>query len=61
MGLATEIGSLTGSPLPLAEAAEQIYSDMVKEHTDLARKDFSSVYKYLMRVAEEGKRIRVGK
>jgi len=61
MGLATDIGSSTGSPLPLAEAAEVIYSDVVQDHADLARKDFSSVYQYLERAAEAGKQVRVKK
>jgi 3-hydroxyisobutyrate dehydrogenase len=59
MGLATQIGSLTGSPLPLAGAAEHIYGNVVQECPDLARKDFSSVYKYLEQAAENGKKISV--
>ena len=57
MGLATQIGSSTGSPLPLAKAAEHIYAAVVQHHKDLARKDFSSVYMYLERAAQEGKEV----
>lgn len=60
MGLATEIASLSGSPLPLGEAAETIYEDVIKQQPELARKDFSSVYKYLHQAAEDGKKIRIG-
>ncbi|TCD65419.1 hypothetical protein EIP91_002718 [Steccherinum ochraceum] len=47
MGLATEIGDTFGSPLPLGEAAEKIYADVIEQEPELARKDFSSVYQYL--------------
>lgn len=60
MGLATQIGFLSGSPLPLAGAAEHIYASVVKEFPELASRDFSSVYKYLERAAEDGKKISVG-
>lgn len=59
MGLATQIGVSTGTPLPLANAAEHIYAGVVQHHKDLATKDFSSVYKYLERAAEEGKKVTV--
>lgn len=49
MKLATEIGSSTGTSLPLGKAAEEIYSAVIEKHADLARKDFSSVYKFLER------------
>lgn len=49
MKLATEIGKSTGTSLPLGKAAEEIYDTMVARYEDLARKDFSSVYKYLER------------
>ena len=57
MTLATQIGSSTGSPLPLAKVAEHIYAAVMQHHNDLARKDFSSVYRYLERAAQEGKEI----
>jgi 3-hydroxyisobutyrate dehydrogenase len=60
MGLATEIGTSSGSPLPLAEAAENIYAEMLKQHPDLGRKDFSSVYLFLRQAAEKGKKVRFG-
>ncbi|KAF8636725.1 hypothetical protein AX17_003528 [Amanita inopinata Kibby_2008] len=47
MGLATGIANQEGSPLPLGEAAESIYSQVAKAAPELARKDFSSVYLYL--------------
>ncbi|RDB21345.1 3-hydroxyisobutyrate dehydrogenase, mitochondrial [Hypsizygus marmoreus] len=47
MGLATDIGKQTKSPLPLGEVAESIYAQVIKEQPVLSRKDFSSVYQYL--------------
>ncbi|KAJ8519898.1 hypothetical protein ONZ45_g3222 [Pleurotus djamor] len=47
MGLATALASNQGSPLPLGEATEEFYAKVVREAPELARKDFSSVYKYL--------------
>ncbi|KAI0797841.1 3-hydroxyisobutyrate dehydrogenase [Abortiporus biennis] len=55
MGLATAAGESVGAPLPMGKAAEQIYGKMVEEDAELARKDFSSVYRYLEEVSE-GKR-----
>ncbi|KAF8894412.1 NAD binding domain of 6-phosphogluconate dehydrogenase-domain-containing protein [Infundibulicybe gibba] len=46
MGLATNIASESGSPVPLAQAAEDIYAQVIEHQPDLARKDFSSVYRY---------------
>lgn len=60
MGLATEVSSASGSPLPMAEAAESIYADMVERHAELRGRDFSSVYRYLERAAEEGRKVHVG-
>ncbi|KAF8580695.1 hypothetical protein K439DRAFT_1636847 [Ramaria rubella] len=59
MGLATKVGSSTSSPLPLAQAAEHIYANVIQRHKDLALKDFSSVYKYLERAAQEGSNITI--
>ncbi|OBZ75658.1 3-hydroxyisobutyrate dehydrogenase, mitochondrial [Grifola frondosa] len=47
MGLAKDLAESIGSPLPLGEAAESIYADVVREDPELANKDFSSVYRYL--------------
>jgi len=47
MGLATEMGRVTRSPLPLGLATERIYADMIEKLPELAGKDFSSVYSYL--------------
>lgn len=60
MGLATSIADLSDSPLPLGEAAQSIYEDVIKRQPKLARKDFSSVYQYLSRASEEEKKIRLG-
>ena len=47
MGLATDLAEAIGSPLPMGQAAERIYADVVSEDEELANKDFSSVYRYL--------------
>lgn len=60
MGLATDIATTSGSPLPLGEAAASIYEEVLKRQPELAKKDFSSVYAYLQRTAEEGKKIHLG-
>lgn len=60
MGLATDIGTSSGSILPLADAAENIYAEMLKQHPDLATKDFSSVYLFLRKAAKEGKKVGFG-
>lgn len=56
MGLATEIGDALGSPLPLGEAAEGIYADVIEQEPELARRDFSSVYQYLRLAADRESR-----
>lgn len=60
MGLATDIASQFESPLPLGEAAESIYAQVIEQHPDLARKDFSSVYEYLHAASKVGKKIHLG-
>jgi 3-hydroxyisobutyrate dehydrogenase len=47
MGLATDVSKESGSPVPLAEAAEKIYIEAVRRYPELSRKDFSAVYEYL--------------
>ena len=47
MGLATDSASATDTPSLLGAAAQKIYEDAVKSDPALARKDFSSVYRYL--------------
>jgi 3-hydroxyisobutyrate dehydrogenase len=47
MGLATDVSKESGSPVPLAETAENIYIEAVKRYPELSRKDFSGVYEYL--------------
>ncbi|THV07856.1 3-hydroxyisobutyrate dehydrogenase [Dendrothele bispora CBS 962.96] len=59
MGLATNLSSLAGTPLPLGEAAEHIYSQVIQEQPALERKDFSSVYQYLKDMSQQGKKVRV--
>ncbi len=50
MGLATNVSKESGSPVPLAEAAEKIYVEAVERYPELSRKDFSAVYEYLGRM-----------
>jgi 3-hydroxyisobutyrate dehydrogenase len=57
MGLATDIADKFGSPLPLGKTAENIYADVLKQQPAFARKDFSSVYRYLRFAAQEGKKV----
>jgi len=47
MGLAMNVSRESGSPVPLAKAAEEIYVEAVKRYPELSRKDFSAVYEYL--------------
>ena len=47
MDLARNIGRASHSPLPLGEAAREIYEDAIRRRPDLAKKDFSSVYVHL--------------
>ncbi|KAH9966449.1 3-hydroxyisobutyrate dehydrogenase [Russula dissimulans] len=47
LGLATGASKGLSSRLPLGEAAEKIYVEAVKGDAELAKKDFSSVYRYL--------------
>ncbi|KAF7338640.1 3-hydroxyisobutyrate dehydrogenase [Mycena venus] len=48
MGLATDIAEKTESSLPIGWAARQVYSRMMEQQPELSRKDFSSVYKFLV-------------
>ena len=47
MGLASDVARQRESPLPLGEAAKEIYAKIIQQRPDLAKKDFSSVYQYL--------------
>ncbi|KJA18609.1 hypothetical protein HYPSUDRAFT_218142 [Hypholoma sublateritium FD-334 SS-4] len=47
MGLASDVARQRDSPLPLGEAAKEIYAHIIQQRPDLAQKDFSSVYQYL--------------
>ena len=47
MRLATDIAGTHSSPLPLGEAARDLYAEVTRRRPELATKDFSSVYKYL--------------
>lgn len=60
MGLATDIAAESGSPLPLAHAAAMIYSEVLESQPELARKDFSSVYRYLSDAAAAGTKVTFG-
>jgi 3-hydroxyisobutyrate dehydrogenase len=57
MGLASHIAKTVQVPLPLGEAAESIYSEVVKEYPELAKKDFSSVFVFLKEAAQKGKQV----
>ncbi|KAF9532359.1 3-hydroxyisobutyrate dehydrogenase [Crepidotus variabilis] len=46
MGLASHVAEQYKSPLPLGEAAKEIYEEVAKT-PDLANKDFSAVYRFL--------------
>ncbi|KAI0256492.1 NAD binding domain of 6-phosphogluconate dehydrogenase-domain-containing protein [Lactifluus subvellereus] len=61
LGLATNVSKASGSPVPLAEAAEKMYEDSVKRYPELSKRDFSSIYRYLEGAMKEGRRIRIGK
>lgn len=56
MGLATEVADLTGCSVPMGEAAERIYAEVIEAEPELATKDFSSVYKYLRITADQESR-----
>lgn len=47
MGLAKATAKQNESPIPLGEAAEELYGQMIREYPELGQKDFSSVYRYL--------------
>jgi 3-hydroxyisobutyrate dehydrogenase len=57
MGLANDIAANFKIPLPLGELAEGVYADVIKQDPDLARKDFSSVYRYLRTASLEGRKV----
>ncbi|KAJ7093178.1 NAD binding domain of 6-phosphogluconate dehydrogenase-domain-containing protein [Mycena epipterygia] len=48
MGLATDIATQTGTELPLGDAARRLYCLMMEQQPELGRKDFSSVYRFLL-------------
>ncbi|KAJ3865070.1 NAD binding domain of 6-phosphogluconate dehydrogenase-domain-containing protein [Lentinula novae-zelandiae] len=60
MGLASNVAAMAGCPIPLGQAAEALYAQMIEEQPELARKDFSSVYKFLQKTAEERKAVKLG-
>jgi len=47
MGLASDIAHQRKSPLPLGEAAKEIYAKAIEKYPELAGRDFSSVYSFL--------------
>ena len=51
MNLALQAASAFNSPLPLGDAAKEIYAE-VADQKDLARKDFSVVYRHLERLVQ---------
>ncbi|KAJ4488403.1 3-hydroxyisobutyrate dehydrogenase [Lentinula aciculospora] len=60
MGLASNVAALAGCPVPLGQTAEALYARMIEERPDLARKDFSSVYRFLEKAMEEGNTVKPG-
>ncbi|KAJ6606556.1 3-hydroxyisobutyrate dehydrogenase [Mycena vulgaris] len=48
MGLAADIAARTETHLPLGDAARKVYSQMIEQHPEMGRKDFSSVYRFLL-------------
>ncbi|KAH7889932.1 NAD binding domain of 6-phosphogluconate dehydrogenase-domain-containing protein [Phlebopus sp. FC_14] len=56
MYLATDIATVTGSPLPLGESARDFYAEVLRRRPQLARKDFSSVYLHLEEVGNGARR-----
>ncbi|KAF9228682.1 hypothetical protein BS17DRAFT_744692 [Gyrodon lividus] len=47
MDLALNIANTSNSPLPIGEAARDFYAEVIIRRPDLAKKDFSSIYKHL--------------
>ena len=47
MGLAIDIAAATKTPLPLGNAANEIYDEVIEDDPDTAEKDFSIVDRYL--------------
>lgn len=47
MGLASNVAQQKKSPLPLGEAAKEIYTKAIEQRPELASRDFSSVYRFL--------------
>lgn len=58
MGLATAAATQLGTAIPLGEAAETLYAQMIESNPGLGRKDFSSVYRFLESVVQEEKKLR---
>jgi 3-hydroxyisobutyrate dehydrogenase len=48
MGLATESASKQGVSLEIGRAAQDLYQLAMKSQPGLTRKDFSSVYNYIL-------------
>ncbi|KIK63703.1 hypothetical protein GYMLUDRAFT_448303 [Collybiopsis luxurians FD-317 M1] len=55
MGLASNMASLAGCPIPMGEAAEALYAQMIQESSELGRKDFSSIYVQLEKQSKQPK------
>jgi 3-hydroxyisobutyrate dehydrogenase len=53
MGLATSAGRAAGQALPMAQLAEQLYADIVKQGG--SGKDFSFIYEHLLKMQAESK------
>ena len=55
MGLASESAASVGIPLPTGAEAQRVYAEVISQSPELARKDFSSVYLYLEKLASKAK------
>ena len=53
MGLASESAASVGIPLPTGAEAQRVYAEVISQSPELARKDFSSVYKYIQSLSEQ--------
>lgn len=47
MGLANDVARQSGVQLPLGKVAMHVYKTVIEKQPELAKKDFSSVYRFL--------------
>lgn len=53
MGLASESAAAVGISLPTGAEAQRVYAEVIARSPELARKDFSSVYLHLEKLASK--------